>query len=135
MPGISRTGAVHRFAAKVAGMISSRAWKVLLFAYHFVDRTILILGFISLCTGIIAYGRFFVSPSDPSIVVRPEPSANNHCQEGHQIFTGLAHWIKGGVFFWLGLLTLGRWAGSFGDLGWVSRSSETSYLSIFGRTC
>lgn len=44
------------------------------------------------------------------------------CQfkEGHGIFSGLAHWIKGGVFFWLGLLTLGRWCGSFGDLGWVS---------------
>jgi hypothetical protein len=23
------------------------------------------------------------------------------------------------VFFWLGLLTLGRWAGSFADLGWA----------------
>lgn len=41
-------------------------------------------------------------------------------QEGHQIFTGLAHWIKGGIFFLFGIVTLGRWAGSFGDLGWVS---------------
>ena len=40
-------------------------------------------------------------------------------QEGKMIFTGLAHWIKGGIFFWLGIFTLGRWAGSFGDLGWV----------------
>jgi len=43
-------------------------------------------------------------------------------QEGHGIFSGLAHWIKGGIFFWLGLFTLGRWAGSFGELGWVSLS-------------
>lgn len=40
-------------------------------------------------------------------------------QEGQAIFSGLAHWIKGGVFFWIGILTLGRWSGSFGDLGWV----------------
>jgi hypothetical protein len=40
-------------------------------------------------------------------------------QEGKAIFSGLAHWIKGGVFFWLGLLTLGRWSGSFADMGWA----------------
>lgn len=39
-------------------------------------------------------------------------------QEGKEIFSGLAHWIKGGVFFWLGLITLGRWSGSFADVGW-----------------
>ncbi|KAJ9134727.1 Integral membrane protein [Pleurostoma richardsiae] len=91
-------GKIHSIAAKVAGKISERVWKVLIFAYNFVDRTILILGFITFCTGIIAFGRFF---------------------EGRAVFTGLAHWIKGGIFFWLGLLTLGRWAGSFGDLGWA----------------
>lgn len=41
-------------------------------------------------------------------------------QEGSSIFNGLAHWIKGGIFFWYGILTLGRWAGCFGELGWVS---------------
>ena len=40
-------------------------------------------------------------------------------QEGREVFGGLAHWIKGGIFFWLGLFTLGRWAGSFGELGWA----------------
>jgi hypothetical protein len=40
-------------------------------------------------------------------------------QEGDAVFNGLAHWIKGGVFFWLGLFNLGRWAGSFADLGWA----------------
>ncbi|TQS32902.1 hypothetical protein Golomagni_06770, partial [Golovinomyces magnicellulatus] len=39
--------------------------------------------------------------------------------EGRGIFSGLAHWVKGGVFFWLGLLTLGRWSGSFAELGWA----------------
>ncbi|KAI1646900.1 uncharacterized protein F4817DRAFT_118827 [Daldinia loculata] len=84
--------------ARFAGKISTRAWKVLMFAYNFVDRTILILGYITLCTGVITFGRFF---------------------EGHGIFSGLAHWIKGGIFFWYGILTLGRWSGSFGELGWA----------------
>lgn len=90
--------AVRALVLKFAGKVSSRAWKCLVFGYNFVDRTILILGFITLLTGIATYGRFF---------------------EGPQIFTGLAHWIKGGIFFWLGILTLGRWAGSFGELGWA----------------
>jgi hypothetical protein len=49
--------------SRLAGAVSSRAWSVLIFAYNFVDRTILILGFIALCTGIIAFGHFFVSLS------------------------------------------------------------------------
>ncbi|KAH8903898.1 hypothetical protein BR93DRAFT_940540 [Coniochaeta sp. PMI_546] len=85
-------------AAKIAGKVSSRAWKFLLFGYNFVDRTILILGFITLTTGIATFARFF---------------------EGRQIFTGLAHWIKGGIFFWYGIMTLGRWAGCFGEIGWA----------------
>ncbi|CAK7208740.1 hypothetical protein SCUCBS95973_000204 [Sporothrix curviconia] len=95
-PGDS--GRLSALTSVVAGKISSRAWNVLLFAYNFVDRTILILGFIAFTLGIIAYGRFF---------------------EGHAIFSGLAHWIKGGIFFWLGIFTLGRWAGCFGEWGWA----------------
>ncbi|RYP73435.1 hypothetical protein DL771_003607 [Monosporascus sp. 5C6A] len=83
---------------KLAGKISSRAWVFLTFGYNFVERTILIIGSITLCTGIVTYARFF---------------------EGHAIFSGLAHWIKGGVFFWYGILTLGRWSGSFAELGWA----------------
>ncbi|CAK7236477.1 hypothetical protein SEUCBS140593_009632 [Sporothrix eucalyptigena] len=97
----SRPGPSGRFSAltsKVAGKISTRAWNVLLFAYNFIDRTILILGFIAFTLGIIVYGRFF---------------------EGHGVFSGLAHWIKGGIFFWLGIFTLGRWAGCFGEWGWA----------------
>lgn len=94
-----RGGAIRNFVTKVGSRISSRAWRVLILAYNIVDRTSMILGFVGLCTGVITYGRFF---------------------EGSMIFTGLAHWIKGGIFFWLGIFTLGRWCGSFGDLGWVS---------------
>lgn len=35
------------------------------------------------------------------------------------IFSGLAHFVKGGIFFWYGLLTLGRWMGAFSDFGWA----------------
>lgn len=38
---------------------------------------------------------------------------------GSEVFSGLAHFIKGGVFFWYGILTLGRWAGCFVDIGWA----------------
>ncbi|KAI0165072.1 hypothetical protein GGR52DRAFT_93485 [Hypoxylon sp. FL1284] len=86
------------FITKIAGMISTRAWKVLLFPYKLIDRTILLVGFATFCTGIVTFGRFF---------------------EGHEIFNGLAHWIKGGIFFWYGIMTLGRWSGSFGELGWA----------------
>ncbi len=30
--------------------------------------------------------------------------------------------IKGGIFFWYGLLTFGRWGGSFADFGWAWNS-------------
>lgn len=51
----------NSFIAKLTGKMSNRAWKVLMFGYNFVDRTILILAYITLCTGIITFGRFFVS--------------------------------------------------------------------------
>lgn len=49
------------FVAKIASKISDKAWKVIMFGYGLVDRTILILGYITLCTGLITYARFFVS--------------------------------------------------------------------------
>ncbi|KAG6357862.1 hypothetical protein INS49_013743 [Diaporthe citri] len=98
LPAARRGGAIRNFATKIGSKISSRAWRVLILGYNVVDRTSMILGFVALCTGVITYGRLF---------------------EGSMIFTGLAHWIKGGIFFWLGIFTLGRWCGSFGELGWA----------------
>lgn len=60
-PALPRRGAMHNLATKVGGKISSRAWKVIIFGYNFVDRTSLLLSFITLATGIIALARFFVS--------------------------------------------------------------------------
>ncbi|EPE03400.1 integral membrane protein [Ophiostoma piceae UAMH 11346] len=93
-----RGGRFTALAAKAASMISSRAWRFLMLAYNVVDRSILLLGFVTFALGIVTYGRFF---------------------EGHGIFSGLAHWVKGSVFFWLGIVTLGRWAGCFGEWGWA----------------
>ncbi len=62
-PSPSQSGRVVRLASKVAGNISSRAWRALLFVYDFIDRTSMILGFIAFTLGIIAYARFFVSPN------------------------------------------------------------------------
>lgn len=51
----------NSLVAKVAGKISSRAWKFLLLGYSIIDRTSLILGYIALTTGIVTWARFFVS--------------------------------------------------------------------------
>ncbi|RDA82910.1 hypothetical protein CP532_4623 [Ophiocordyceps camponoti-leonardi (nom. inval.)] len=76
------------------------------FLYRVTDRLLLPGGFVALATGVATFGRLF---------------------EGKEIFSGLAHWIKGGVFLWLGLFTLGRWAGCFGELGWAwNMSPRTS---------
>lgn len=40
-------------------------------------------------------------------------------QRGNHVFNILAHYVKGAIFFWYGLLTLGRWMGCFADLGWA----------------
>ncbi|KAG5930551.1 hypothetical protein E4U42_006639 [Claviceps africana] len=73
-------------------------WKYLVICSRVIDRLILPFGFVAIATGVVTLGRFF---------------------EGQAIYSGLAHWIKGGVFFWLGLFTLGRWSGSFAELGWA----------------
>ena len=49
---------------------------------------------------------------------------------GIEIFSGLAHIIKGGVFFWYGILTLGRWAGCFADIGWVRELYPLAHMDI-----
>lgn len=62
----SKVGRSGELLVRVAAKVSSRAWKFLIFGYNFVDRTILILGFITLVTGIVTFGRFFVSCFSPA---------------------------------------------------------------------
>ncbi|OJD23903.1 hypothetical protein ACJ73_04745 [Blastomyces percursus] len=102
VPGANRCfwGAfVDKFLSRrVPGLLSRRALNIMNVFYVVIERTILILGFIAITTGAVVYGGIF---------------------RGNDIFNGLAHFIKGGIFFWYGLLTLGRWMGCFADFGWA----------------
>ncbi|CZR57527.1 related to YTP1 [Phialocephala subalpina] len=116
--GLMHGSKVDKFLkSRIPGLLSSRVLKAFRFAYNAVDRLILILGFVGFTTGIISYGGFFMGP---------------------KVFSGLAHWIKGGIFFWYGILTLGRWAGCFADIGWAwnikplkSRAVSAEFVESF----
>ncbi|KAF7876645.1 hypothetical protein EAF04_001730 [Stromatinia cepivora] len=82
---------------RLPGLLSARLLRIIGFAYDVVNRVILLLGFAILTSGFVTYGGLF---------------------KGAEIYSGLAHFIKGGVFFWYGILTLGRWAGCFAEIGW-----------------
>ncbi|KAF2804915.1 uncharacterized protein BDZ99DRAFT_511460 [Mytilinidion resinicola] len=67
--------------------------------FHLVlERAALVLGFLGITTGAVIYTGIF---------------------HGRNIFNGVAHFIKGGIFFWYGLLTFARWMGCFADMGWA----------------
>ena len=63
-----------------------------------IDCTSLLLGFFAIVSGAVVFEGI---------------------SRGDNIFNGLAHSLKGGIFFWYGLLTLGRWMGCFAELGWA----------------
>jgi len=98
-PSWFRNTKIDKYLSRCLPQIASQqAIKIAELAYEMIDRTILILGFIALTSGIVTYAGIF---------------------RALNVFNGLAHFVKGGVFFWYGLLTLGRWLGSFADLGWA----------------
>ncbi|CAD6587607.1 MAG: hypothetical protein ASARMPRED_003196 [Alectoria sarmentosa] len=66
--------------------------------YDAIDCVSLLLGFAAIVSGAVVYGGVF---------------------RGDNVFNGLAHTVKGGIFFWYGLLTLGRWMGCFSEMGWA----------------
>ncbi|KAJ5574621.1 hypothetical protein N7450_008520 [Penicillium hetheringtonii] len=90
---------VDNFLVKfVPGMVSSRVLRAFYVVYKIIDRIILPFGFVAIATGAVTYGG----------IMRQK-----------EIFNGLAHFIKGGIFFWYGVLTLGRYIGCWADLGWA----------------
>ncbi|KAJ5174357.1 uncharacterized protein N7482_000234 [Penicillium canariense] len=90
---------VDRFLSnRVPGMVSNRVLRIFNGVYNVIDRIILPFGFAAIATGAVTYGGIM---------------------RGNEIFNGLAHFIKGGIFFWYGVLTLGRYVGCWADLGWA----------------
>ncbi|KAL1964018.1 hypothetical protein VTN77DRAFT_7564 [Rasamsonia byssochlamydoides] len=86
------------FASRIPGLVSSRVLRILRVVYIIIDRIILPFGFIAVSTGGVTYGGIFKASG---------------------IFSGLAHFIKGGIFFWYGLVVLGRFMGCWADFGWA----------------
>jgi len=85
--------------ARMIGRVScQRMSSTVRFAQVFLEKVLLLLGFLAITTGFVVYGGLF---------------------QKREIFSGLAHFVKGGIFFWYGLLTLGRWMGAFADYGWA----------------
>jgi hypothetical protein len=95
---IHNTGVGRFLSKRVPGLMPSRVLRILNVVYNVVDRVILPFGFVAIATGAVTYGGIM---------------------RGNQIFNGLAHFIKGGIFFWYGVLTLGRYIGCWADLGWA----------------
>ncbi|KAJ5630936.1 uncharacterized protein N7484_011036 [Penicillium longicatenatum] len=93
-----RSMAGRFLSSRLPGMVSNRALRICNTVYNVIDRIILPFGFIAIATGAVAYGG----------IMRKK-----------EIFNGLAHFIKGGIFFWYGILTLGRFMGCWADLGWA----------------
>ncbi|KAL5371383.1 hypothetical protein PMIN06_012832 [Paraphaeosphaeria minitans] len=86
------------FSRNVARFAVGKPLEVLRLLYVVVDRTILIQGFVAIMSGTVVYGGI---------------------GHGGAVFNVLAHYVKGGIFFGYGLLTLGRWMGAFADFGWA----------------
>ncbi|RPA98930.1 hypothetical protein L873DRAFT_1685795 [Choiromyces venosus 120613-1] len=66
--------------------------------YSLIARFLIVLGFVQISLGIVTASGIFME---------------------NRVFNGLAHFIKGGIFFLYGVLTLGRWLGAFSELGWA----------------
>ena len=111
-----RGTSVGRFlTTRVPKLLSKRLIRIMEVIYLIINRTSLILGFIAIATGGVTYSGIMVSAWTTKwrfALILDE-------QRGDSVLNGLAHFIKGGIFFWYGLLTLGRWMGCFADFGWA----------------
>ncbi|KAH8724571.1 integral membrane protein [Phaeosphaeriaceae sp. PMI808] len=97
--GLLQNASMDRFVLRYMGLFTlDRLLKGVRFSYVVMERTILIQGFVGILTGTVVYGGI---------------------AKGDAVFNVLAHFVKGGIFFLYGLLTLGRWMGAFADFGWA----------------
>lgn len=98
---------------------SKRALQTVRIFKTVLDRVVLLFGFICIATGLVVYGGIFVSVPNGYMLQAYRLIRCPWLQRGNRIFNGLAHFIKGGAFFWYGFLTFGRWMGCFADFGWA----------------
>ncbi|QKX63374.1 uncharacterized protein TRUGW13939_10544 [Talaromyces rugulosus] len=110
--GWLRSAALDRFfTSRVPSLVSNRALRVLRVVYNVIDRIILPFGFIAVASGGVTYGGIF---------------------RGQGIFSGLAHFIKGGIFFWYGLVVLGRFMGCWANFGWAWNLKPAESRAVTG---
>ncbi|KAH7394086.1 integral membrane protein [Phaeosphaeria sp. MPI-PUGE-AT-0046c] len=86
------------FSRYGACFAAGRTLKAIRFLHVVFERTLLVQGLVAIASGTIVYGGI---------------------GRGGAVFNVLAHYVKGGIFFLYGLLTLGRWMGAFADFGWA----------------
>lgn len=109
--GFLRDTPVTRFLSRnTSRFAAGRALKIARFVYIVLERTLLIQGLVAIASGTVVYGGI---------------------GRGGAVFNVLAHYVKGGIFFLYGLLTLGRWMGAFADFGWAWNSKPTK--EVVGR--
>lgn len=58
---LSEPKPASRFSKNILILVSSKTWKYVNIGYRVVDRILLLFAFIAFTTGIITFGRFFVS--------------------------------------------------------------------------
>ena len=78
--------------------LSQRVEKLGWIIHTVLGRPLIPFGFVQICTGVVTVTGMML---------------------GSEVFNGLAHFIKGGIFLWYGVITLGRYFGAFADLGWA----------------
>lgn len=97
--GFLRRASMERlFSRYGARFVAGRTLKAIRFLHLICERTVLVQGLVAIASGTVVYGGI---------------------GRGGAVFNVLAHYIKGGIFFLYGLLTLGRWMGAFADFGWA----------------
>lgn len=87
----SELGRLHgseSLVARVTSKISQRAWAALQFVYKCIDRTILILGWATIATGIITYARFFVGALQSECIGKAE---TDNCRRRVMKFSAVLH--------------------------------------------
>ncbi|KAL3426176.1 membrane protein C3B8.06 [Phlyctema vagabunda] len=108
---VAGNGRISHFLSRIyPSLCFARATVVLGVLYSIINRVILLFAFVALTTGAVTYGGLFM---------------------GNEVYNGLAHFIKGGVFFWYGILTLGRWAGCFAEIGWAWNLNPSNAQKVY----